>query len=249
LQSVNEWFQNENFWREFFPVLFPVESFNQASDQVDKLLALTKFAGHAVLDLCCGPGRHALALAKHGFSVTGVDLSPYLLSCAESRAAQLGISVEWINQDMRHFCRNNAFDLICNMTTSFGYFEDEKDNFAVLRNVWQGLRSGGIFVIDSASKEIVARKWRDSFCSEFADGTMLIQKSQVSNDWCRLRNDWILIKAGKVHRFTYHHALYSGLELKERVLAAGFSEVHLFGDLNGTPYGTDAGRLIVLGHK
>src|SRR5262249_5690160 len=136
LQSSNEWFQNDHFWREFFPALFPAESFDQASDQIDKLLVLTKFAGRTVLDLCCGPGRHALALAKRGFSVTGVDLSPFLLSCAESRAAQLGVSVEWIIEDMRYFCRDNAFDLSCSMTTSFGYFEDEGENFTVLRNVW-----------------------------------------------------------------------------------------------------------------
>jgi SAM-dependent methyltransferase len=244
-----EWFRNEEFWREFFPVLFPLESFARASDEVRDLLALTKFSGNSILDLCCGPGRHTLPLAEHGFHVSGLDLSPYLLSSARERALRLGLSIEWVEGDMRTFRRTEAFDLICNMTTSFGYFDEEEENLMVLRNVWQSLKNGGILLIDCTSKEIVARNWQDCFCTEFSNNILLIQRSRIGDDWSRLHNEWILIRERVSHFFQYNHALYSGLELKERVVAAGFAQVRLFGDLTGAPFGIDASRLIVVAQK
>jgi len=243
------WFENEEFWREFFPALFPAECFSQAEEQVSQILALTNCGGQSVLDLCCGPGRHALAFARRGFKVTGVDLSPYLLFRAQERASLLGVSVEWVMEDMRHFHTKNAFDLACNMTTSFGYFEDETENLSVLRNVWESLKSGGTFLIDTVGKEIFARKWQSVFSTDYSDGSVLLQRSQVRDDWCRVSNDWILLKKDRFHRFTYQHSIYAGRELKERLLAIGFEEVQLFGDLKGAPYGMDATRLIAVARK
>ena len=66
-----EWFDDDAFWRELYPFMFPKERIADADEQIAKALALTKPAGKSVLDLCCGPGRCGIALAKRGFSVTG----------------------------------------------------------------------------------------------------------------------------------------------------------------------------------
>ncbi len=66
-----EWFDDDAFWRELYPFMFPKERIADADEQIAKALALTKPAGKSVLDLCCGPGRCSIALAKRGFSVTG----------------------------------------------------------------------------------------------------------------------------------------------------------------------------------
>jgi len=77
-----EWFENEEFWRELYPYMFPAERFLAAREQVDQILALSGSGRGKVLDLCCGPGRHAVEFAKHGFDVTGVDGSEFLLDRA-----------------------------------------------------------------------------------------------------------------------------------------------------------------------
>src|SRR6266851_6487651 len=57
-----EWFDDDSFWRELYPFMFSKERIAGAEKQIAKALALTKPAGNAVLDLCCGPGRCSIAL-------------------------------------------------------------------------------------------------------------------------------------------------------------------------------------------
>ena len=68
-----EWFDDDSFWRDFYPFLFTEKRFADTAEQVDKALELTKPKGERGLDLCCGPGRCSIALAQRGFTVTGVD--------------------------------------------------------------------------------------------------------------------------------------------------------------------------------
>jgi SAM-dependent methyltransferase len=138
-----EWFESEDFWREFYPFMFPPERFSAAKEEVSRIVNLTQCNAGSVLDLCCGPGRHAVEFAGSGFQVTGVDRSPFLLERARELASQSGLSLEWIKKDMRNFVRPAAFDLACNLFTSFGYFKEEQDNLKVLRNVMRASKRMG----------------------------------------------------------------------------------------------------------
>jgi SAM-dependent methyltransferase len=241
-----EWFEDEEFWRELYPYMFPAERFAAAPEQVAQVLALSGCNRGKVLDLCCGPGRHAVEFAKHGLNVTGVDGSRFLLDRARERARDAGVSVEWVQEDMRRFRQPAKFDLACSIFTSFGYFADETDDLRVLQNVRESLRDGGVFVIDVISKERLARNWKDSLMTEYADGALLFQRPQVRQDWNRLENEWILVKDGRSRSFRFEHTIYSGRELKDRLLACGFQHVQLYGDLTGSCYGLDAQRLVVV---
>src|SRR5687768_4028043 len=82
-----------------------------AAGEVEQALALLGPlpAGAAVLDLCCGVGRHSIELARRGFCVTGVDRFEPFLDRARSAAADAGVSVEWVRDDMRSFRRPGGF--------------------------------------------------------------------------------------------------------------------------------------------
>src|SRR3954453_16554332 len=121
------WFEEDDFWRDLYPYMFPVERLAAAPEQVSQILALAGVSGGDVLDLCCGPGRHSVEFARQGFRVTGVDRSPYLLDRAREHAATAGTSIEFVREDMREFCRPDAFDLAVNLFTSFGYFEHQDE--------------------------------------------------------------------------------------------------------------------------
>jgi len=81
------------------------------------------------------------------------------------------------------------------------------------------------------------------------DGATLVQRHEIFDDWTRARNEWLLIRQDRVKRFTFHHTVYSGQELRDRMEEAGFISVKLYGNLDGEEYGPNAQRLIAVGLK
>ncbi|MCP5105145.1 MAG: class I SAM-dependent methyltransferase, partial [bacterium] len=205
-----QWFEDESFWEVLYSFLFPAERFSAAEEEVQKIISLVDFKGSKVLDLCCGPGRHALPLAKEGFRVTAVDLIPFLLEKAKAAARSEKVNVEWIHDDMRKFSRPGEYDLIINLFTSFGYFEDEKENAAVLALMHQNLKEGGMLVMDMMGKEILARVYHPTIATELPDGSIVVQRHKICDGWDRVTNDWIVIKDGQSVNYTFTHTIYSG---------------------------------------
>jgi SAM-dependent methyltransferase len=246
---MNEWFEDESFWITMYPVLFTDERFEAAEEEIEKILALIDFQGSSVLDLCCGPGRHSLALAKRGFSVTGVDRTSFLLEKARERAKASKLDVELLQEDMRDYVNPDAYDLVLSMFTSFGYFDEKEDDITVLHNIYQSLKTGGILLIDVMGKERLARIFQPTVSEVTPDGTVFVQRREIFDEWTRTRNEWILIKEGTAKTFRFHHTIYSGQELKDRLSQVGFQEIRLLGDLDGTEYGLDARRLIAVAKK
>ena len=246
---MSEWFEDESFWDGLYPFMFPEEKFDIAEEEVNSVLDLSGLEQGDVLDLACGPGRHATALAKRGFRVTGIDLSSFLLEKAMARARAENVQVDWVKEDMRRFVRPEAFDLVINMFTSFGYFDDRRDDVTVLQNIHQNLRAGGALVMDTMSKEWLAREFTPTTCEELTDGRLLFRRHEVLADWSRVRNRWTLIQGGRAETFSFQHAVYSGLELKDRLLGVGFRAVQLFGGLDGRPYDLNATRIVVVARK
>ncbi|MBV8215978.1 MAG: class I SAM-dependent methyltransferase [Verrucomicrobia bacterium] len=243
-----EWFEDERFWESTYPFIFPKERFAAAEAEVAELAKLTGSPFRQVLDLCCGPGRHSIPLARQGARVTAVDRSPFLLDKARSRAESEKLGIEWVEQDMRLFVRPEAFDLAINLFTSFGYFGDEED-LTVLRNVFCSLTPGGFFIIDVLGKEIIARGFAPSAVEQRADGSIWVQTREIIDDWYRIRSRWFLIRDDKVTEAAFDTALYSGRELANLLKQAGFDNVKLFGSLQGIPYDLQAQRLVAVAQK
>ncbi len=244
-----EWFDNEAFWRELYPFMFPAQKFTDAEEQVEPVLKLTRPTGKAVLDLCCGPGRFAVALAKRGFRVTGVDKTRFLLDKARAKARAAKVKIEWVRADMRDFVRPGAFDLAISMFTSFGYFDEKRDDVAVLRNIFTSLKPGGACLIDVVGKEKLAKVFQPTSSERLPDGALLVQRHEIFDDWTRVRNEWTLLRKSRSKTFRFHHTIYSGQELADRLTQAGFAAVKLYGDLCGSAYGPDARRLVAVARK
>jgi SAM-dependent methyltransferase len=244
-----EWFDDGAFWRELYPFMFPEQRFTQTREQIEKVLTLTQPSGKKALDLCCGPGRYSIALARLGFTVTGADKTKYLLDRARSKARAAKAKIEWVRIDMRDFIRDNAFDLVLSMFTSFGYFDDKNEDLQVLDNILTSLRPGGVCLIDMMGKECIARILQPTTSEVLPDGRTLVRRHEIFENWTRIRNEWILIWKGRARTFNFYHTVYSGQELKDRMAQAGFTDIKLFGNLDGDEYGANAHRLIVVGHK
>ena len=191
----------------------------------------------------------SMALAARGFSVTGVDRTKFLLDKARAKARAAHLKIEWIQQDMRDYVSPNTFDLALSMFTSFGYFENRKEDAAVLSNVHKSLRQGGAFVIDMVGKEILAKILQPCSVETLPDGSKFVEQRKIVDDWSRIENEWTIIRNGRAQTFTFHLNLYSGQELRESLERSGFVEVKLYGTIEGTPYGPEAKRLIAVARK
>jgi SAM-dependent methyltransferase len=244
-----QWFENDDFWRDFYPYMFSEDRFAAARDEVTRIMELTQSSGGRLLDLCCGPGRHSIEFARRGFTVTGVDRSHYLLEKARRYASESAVAIEWVEEDMRDFIRPDTFDVVCNLFTSFGYFEDEHEDLKVLNNIYRSLHENGVFVMEMLGKERLARVWQSAMAFDLPDGSVLIQRPQVRNDWSRVRTEWVLLKDGRSKSAIFEHWIYSGREIKERLLACGFKQVQLFGNTQGAPYDMEAQRLVAMARK
>lgn len=258
-----DWFTDESFWRTFGPLMFGPEQFNEAEQQTDDLLRGLdlKLPSKAdpnpsleVLDLGCGPGRHALPLAQAGLKVTAVDTSAYLLDQLLNEAQQQKLAIEIIQQDMRKFIRPEAFDLALVMWTSFGYFDDESDHRQVLDNLFHSLRPGGKLVLDLVGLEYLCRNLEPVHLRETEDGQTLIERPILTEDLTRLENEWILIKPDtdgneSVHRALFSLRVWSAGEIICWLKDSGFGEVLVQSDFAGGEYTLESERLIVIAGK
>jgi SAM-dependent methyltransferase len=246
---MTEWHEDDDFWNLMAPFMFDDARWAGTPEEVDQLEALVDLAPEsAVLDLGCGPGRHSLELARRGHTVTGVDRTISYLRQARYRAAAEGLDVDFIEGDMREFCRPGCYDLAINMFTAFGYFEDAEENQQVLCNVCDSLRQDGVLVLELMGKEALARIFRERDWQE-RDGLLLLEERRTARDWSWMNGRWILIDDTERFEYRFGHWIYSAYELKQMLHAAGFSRVSVYSGLAGEPYDHNATRLTAAAWK
>jgi histidinol-phosphate/aromatic aminotransferase/cobyric acid decarboxylase-like protein/SAM-dependent methyltransferase len=125
---------------------------------IDNALA-TLAPGRRVLDLGCGMGRHAIALARAGYQVTGVDVSAWALERAQVAASAAGARVTWRHMDL---LRSTSWDLpaadaaIC--IQAFGWGEDT-EQLRLLRTLHRHLNAGGLLILDHSNLTAILRSY------------------------------------------------------------------------------------------
>jgi len=135
------WF--DTFLRTYWP--------QQTERELDFLARhLPQPAFRTLLDVCCGPGRHALPLAARGYLVTGVDRDAAMVAEAAREAESIAGAgaARFLAGDMRALAANpGEYDAVTCLWQSFGYF-DAPTNADVLRQMRDRLRPGGRLVLD-----------------------------------------------------------------------------------------------------
>lgn len=247
MKTVTHWHDSDNFWETLAPIFFESRRWEAAPGETDRAVALLGVEpGAAILDLCCGPGRHSLELARRGFRVTGVDRTAAFLDIARNEAD--GLPIEFVQADMRQFCRPGAFAGVLNLFSSFGYFEDPADDRRALDGVFQSLQPGGRIVLEMQGKEQIARDFQERTWLEW-DGGFLLESSKISRNWSWLENRWIIVGEDGVAEYIWGHRLYSAAELTDLLRARGFDDVCIHGNLAGRPYDMGAHRLVAVARK
>lgn len=233
--------------------MFDEARFTEAKAHLPDLMRLSGVQSGQVLDLGCGPGRYSLPLAEAGFSVCALDTSPALLDQLKQNLPSIGPEaqsrIEIIQGDMREFVREESFDWVMVMWSTFGYFEDEEDHGLVLDNIYRSLRSGGKLMLDLVGLEYLCRALEPVHLSEFEDGRLLIERPVLIDEMTRLENEWLLIEGDTVKRATFTHRVWSGGEMAQLLAMHGFSVIGVYGDYEGSPYDMDAERMLFVAER
>ena len=137
-----------------------------------------------ILDIPCGTGRHANALAREGFDVIGLDLQPAYLHTARAEGA-----ATYAAADMRTLpIATGSIDLVLNMWNSLGYFLDAADEAATLAEFRRTLRPGGIVLVqqDLDAPAALEGRWVQHMKAPLGDGALLLVRQVPDAALCGL---------------------------------------------------------------
>ncbi len=210
--------------------------------QIAGLLGLPP--GALLLDCPCGPGRHLPHWQRLGLQPVGADIAPMMLKMAR-RACP---SAPLVRADMRRLpFKRASFDAVVNLFNSFGYFESDADNQAVIDEAARCLKPGGVFLLDTRNPvlQILLAPYGD--WHELPDGR--VYRVTASYD----RASRTLTVRYEAHgggpSYTARLKLYSREDIEAMLGRAGLQVEAVLGSFQGEPFEQDCHQMIFLARR
>jgi len=233
-----------NRWQEFFDSHAPYYDQNPFTQntvaEVDFFLQIfPMLAGSSILDMGCGTGRHAIELAKRGFSVTGVDISEGMLTEARRKAEETGVSVRFLQADATTMRSTESSEPVLDSSEQFdaaislceggfgliGHGEDPiAHDQSILKSIAKHLKPNAPFLLTALNGYQVIRQMKDEHvvAGRFDPATM------VSN----YEDQWDLPEGPQVVQI--HERLFIPPEMVRLLAEAGFRCDRVFGGTAGS---------------
>ena len=235
----------------------------RADGEVDALARLfSEFGvpdGGRVLDLACGVGRHSAPLAKRGYEMTGVDISPLFIEKAREYAASEGVDARFEVGDALDLSETLAesapFDVCINMFTSHSYYGREGD-VRIFGGVADLCGPGALLVVMTANRDVIVRRFAPTGVERAGD-VAIHQRRALDLETSVMMNVWDFFEGDAVFpslTLEMDHRVYSLHEMKALLGDAGWeyrkglgSAFETSGEL--TPLDLDSSRMWVVGTK
>jgi SAM-dependent methyltransferase len=237
---MSEWFEDW-FDSPYYHMLYKYRDEEEAEGFIDRLIGRLAPPPQArILDLACGKGRYSMHLAKKGFAVTGIDLSPKSIAFAREFEAD-GLSFH--THDMRTLFSTNYFDLTVNFFTSFGYFESDEEDIKVLENVHSCLKPDGLFVLDFFNSQYVLDQLIGS-AEKKIDGITFQIRKQVKDKY--VIKSIIFEDQGQEWKFQEKVRLFTFADFRRMFAQTGFEILDSYGNYALEPYQQNTSPRLIL---
>lgn len=234
---MKEWFSS--WFGEEYLALYPDRDEAEARSVVALIRGqLDGATPRRALDLACGAGRHTRVLREIAWTV-GLDLSFTLLSIARKDSPDS----PYVRADMRAIpFADEAFDLVVNLFTSFGYFEADAQHRRVLAEVARVTCPGGRFVMDFLNADEVRRSLVPYDERVIGDRVVEQRRSITSDN--RFVEKTISLR-GDSKQFVERVRLFDAEELATMIKEAGFRIDHSFGGYDASAMTAASDRVIL----
>ncbi|NNJ10203.1 methyltransferase domain-containing protein [Chloroflexales bacterium ZM16-3] len=240
-EAIRDW------WEELLQIHEFAHYHDYAEDltrrEVDFLAEALSLRGvETILDLACGGGRHSIELASRGLTVVGLDAAAPVLAHARERAAERGLSVSFIQGDMRALSYEARFDVVLVMNSSLGFFDDAT-NKAVLAGAARALAPGGRLLLQCINPyqiEAYLREFRNGWYQVGAG--YVLREARFDPRGAALHIGYRYLDAAQGLDVTHpgdRIRLYGFPELTALLAGAGLRPLSIFGDaiLPPVPFG------------
>jgi SAM-dependent methyltransferase len=251
-KSSSNWFE-EWFNHPLYLELYSHRDNDEAARCIHTILSITgldlkKPSSLSVLDIACGAGRHALEFARLGYTVTGNDLSPYLLEEARKAALKSQLPLKFSCCDMRLIAVNNLYDLVVQLFTSFGYFDLKEDDQLVIKNAYGLLKNDGWYVLDLLNPLHLAKNLVPY--SQRSAGELSVIEERAFNGDKITKSMSITSPFGETFTFNESVRLYNEGEIRAMLQKEGFTVASLAGNYLGEPFSANnSPRMMIFSRK
>lgn len=228
----------------FFPQDMLPEQIEREVAVIWRLLDLRP--GMEALDLACGNGRIANALAARGCSVTGLDVIPAFLEQASQIAAAENLPATYHLGDMRALPWTNRFDHIVNWMSAYGYFGDE-ENRQALGEMYRALKPGGKLLLDLNNRELLLKNFQRASVIE-RSGNYLVDQRRYDVASSRVYTERLILFEGQQSHMRFFVREFSYHELAVWLRQVGFERVSGY-DWEGQPFSLQSQRMIIVAEK
>lgn len=238
-KKQQDWFFSW-FDTPYYHILYKDRNDDEAQLFMRKITSFLKLNKNThILDLPCGKGRHAIFLSSLGYAVTGGDLSKNSIQYAKRFETK---NLKFKIKDMRQPFQN-TYDAIFNLFTSFGYFDTDNEDIQVLKNMKNGLNSGGFLVLDFLNVELVKKNLVPHEVKTI-DGIRFSIKKEIKNGFILKHIEFE--DKGKSYSFIEKVKYIDFNKFKDYFFESGFEIQHIFGDYCLSNFETNSSERLIL---
>jgi SAM-dependent methyltransferase len=198
-----------------------------------------------VLDVGCGHGRSAVALAQRGVDVTGIDFAAYLLARAQELAKAFDVRPSWVRGDMRCLPFRPESMQAAMLKDAYGFFDSEEENERVLRELARVLIPDGRVALKVANAEPILTNFRPTAREQRGDTTIEIERRLLA-DPPRLVEDLFVAGSGGSGRYQRRQRLDRAAEVTAQLEAAGLAVIELMASIAGAPFDPSTSSAMVV---
>ncbi len=215
----------------------------------DALTLLEADSGH-ILDWCGGWGRVSIAFARKGFKVTILDFMKEYLETAKKRFAGENLALDVVEADCRNTPETIQADYAACFFNTVGFFSDA-EQVKAFKSLYQALKPGGKCIVDCMNLFFLAPLIKPVYDTKRDDGYVFRQNNGFDFTTNTLDSVFEIIgpSGGVEESKEFHQRLYTPMDFKNVIEAAGFRVQGMYGNYKGEPVSFETPQVVVVAGK